>query len=99
MRFEGKDFQEAAKVFELRRKAEPYESMWLVELVKVYQQTNSTSKLMEVLIDLAPIEADNLEVRRTLAKLLGEAGRHADRRFRRCNRLCAQDAQRHRGTG
>jgi tetratricopeptide (TPR) repeat protein len=78
LRFEGKEYQEAAKVFEQGRKAEPYESTWLVELVKVYQQTKSTSKLIEVLIDLAPIDADNLDVRRTLAKLLIEAGRNAD---------------------
>jgi tetratricopeptide (TPR) repeat protein len=78
MHFEGKEYQAAAQVFEQGRKAQPYESAWLVELFKIYQQNNDTAKLIGVLIDLAPMEADNLDVRRTLAKLLTDAGRHAD---------------------
>jgi tetratricopeptide (TPR) repeat protein len=78
LRFEGGEYQAAARVFEQGRKAEPYKSTWLVELAKVYKQTNESSKLIGVLIELAPMEADDLGIRRTLAKMLNDAGRHAE---------------------
>jgi uncharacterized protein HemY len=78
LQFEAKKFSEAGRTYELGRKAEPYESTWLVELAKVYRQTNEDEKLTSVLKDLAPTNADDLEVRRKLAELLAKAGQHAE---------------------
>jgi len=78
LRFEAKEYDAAARVFELGRKAEPYDNAWLIELSKVYRATNNSEKLIGVLIDLAPTDADDLESRRLLAQLLAKAGRHAE---------------------
>src|SRR5262249_21151734 len=78
LQFEGKNFADAARTYELGRKAEPYESTWLVELSKVYNQTKEEAKLIDVLKDLAPTNADDLATRRKLAELLGKAGRQAE---------------------
>lgn len=78
LQFEAKKFDDAARTYELGRKAEPYEDTWLVELAKVYGQTKDDEKLIGVLKDLAPKDADALEVRRKLAQLLSQAGRHAE---------------------
>jgi tetratricopeptide (TPR) repeat protein len=76
--FESKEYQAAGEVFEKGRKVEPDQSSWLIELVKVYRETNQTAKLIGVLTDLAPMEADDLGIRRMLAKLLNEAGKFPD---------------------
>ena len=76
--FENKKFTEAAEVYELGRKAEPYESTWLVELGKAYTQGKNDAKLIDVLKELAPTNADDLSVRRKLAELLAKAGKHAE---------------------
>src|SRR5262249_11698493 len=76
--FEGKKFPEAARTYELGRKAQPYESVWLVELAKVYNQLKDEAKLIDVLKDLAPTNADDLATRRKLAELLAKAGRDAE---------------------
>jgi tetratricopeptide (TPR) repeat protein len=76
--FEGRELQAAARAYEQGRKAEPYESTWLVELAKIYRETKDDTRLIEVLTDLAPIMPDALDVRRMLAQALAKAGRHAD---------------------
>jgi tetratricopeptide (TPR) repeat protein len=78
LQFEAKKFGEAARTYELGRQAEPYESTWLVELSKVYNQLKDEAKLIGVLKDLAPTNADDLATRRKLAELLEKAGRHAE---------------------
>jgi len=78
LRLEAKEYDAAARIFELGRKAEPYESTWLIELSKVYSATNNSQKLIDVLIDLAPANADDLESRRLLAQVLAKAGRHGE---------------------
>jgi tetratricopeptide (TPR) repeat protein len=78
LQFEAKKFAEAAQTFELGHKAEPYESTWLVELAKCYNQGKNDAKLIDVLKDLAPTNADDLATRRKLAELLAKAGRHAE---------------------
>ena len=45
----GKGLRE---MYELGRKAEPYESKWLIELARVYGQTDDKAKLIAVLKDL-----------------------------------------------
>src|SRR5262249_34029048 len=76
--YDAKDFGKAAEVFELGRKAEPYENSWLLELARVYAQTGDKEKQVGVLKDLVPTDADDLEHRKLLAKLLLEAGKQAE---------------------
>jgi cellulose synthase operon protein C len=78
LRFESKEYSAAARIFEQGRKAVPYDSTWLIELSKIYRATSDTEKLISVLIDLTPTDADDLESRRLLAQLLTKAGRHAE---------------------
>ena len=78
LRFEAKEYDAAAVIFELGRKAEPYDNTWLIELAKCYRANSNSSKLIGVLIDLAPTDADNLECRRLAAQLLAKEGRHAE---------------------
>jgi len=61
--YETKDFNKAARMFELARKAEPLDSKWLVELA---------------LEQLVPTDADDLDSRRKLAQLLAEAERYTE---------------------
>lgn len=78
MYFDGKSLVKAADTFELGRKAEPQDSKWLIELAKVYGQAGNKEKLTAVLKDLAPTDADDLDVRKRLASLLLEAGQAAE---------------------
>jgi tetratricopeptide (TPR) repeat protein len=76
--YDGMEFAKAAEIFELGRKVEPYENEWLLRLVRVYAQTGDKDKQIEALKDLVPTDADDLEHRKRLARLLSEAGRHAE---------------------
>ena len=76
--FNGKEPVKAVKMYELGRKAEPYENSWLIELAKIYRETKKDDKLIGVLIDLVPTDADSLDSRRLLAQLMLKAGRHAE---------------------
>jgi len=60
------------------RKLEPREPAWLIQLARAYNQAGDTGKLIDVLKDLVPTDADDLITRRKLAQLLSEAGRHAE---------------------
>jgi tetratricopeptide (TPR) repeat protein len=75
--YESKQFAKAADIFESGRKARPYESEWLTELARVYTQTGEHDKLIQVLKDLVPTDADELDLRKRLAQLLRDAGRFA----------------------
>src|SRR5262249_27498468 len=55
-----------------------YETRWLVELAKVYARSGKDAKLIDVLKDLAPTDADSLATRKKLAELLLKAGKFAD---------------------
>jgi hypothetical protein len=44
----------------------------------VYSQSKDEAKLIDVLKEVAPTNADDLGVRRKLAELLSKAGRHAE---------------------
>jgi tetratricopeptide (TPR) repeat protein len=78
MYYEAKDFAQAARIFELGRQSEPYESKWLTELARVYAQTGDKDKQIGALKELVPTDADDLETRKRLARLLLDAGRHAE---------------------
>ncbi|HEV3256806.1 MAG TPA: tetratricopeptide repeat protein [Gemmataceae bacterium] len=76
--FEGKDFRKAARMYELAHQAEPYESKWLTELAKVYVHSGDKDKQIKVLKELVPTDADDLDSRKRLARLLEDTGRHAE---------------------
>jgi tetratricopeptide (TPR) repeat protein len=78
MQFEAKKFAEAAKTLELGRKLQPYEESWLVQLARVYAQTDDQDKLIDVLKAVAPTDPDDLATRRKLSQMLLKAGRHAE---------------------
>lgn len=76
--YNASQFDKAGEVFELGRKAEPFERQWLVELARVYAQTGARDKQAAVLEALVPTDADDFENRRRLAKLLLEMNRAAE---------------------
>jgi tetratricopeptide (TPR) repeat protein len=78
MYYDAGEFPKAAEVFELGRKAEPYEGEWLQQLARVYAQTGDKDKQIAVLKDLVPTDADDLEHRQRLARMLLEAGQPAE---------------------
>jgi tetratricopeptide (TPR) repeat protein len=72
--YDGGEFKEAAEVYELGRKAQPHEPAWLRELARVYAQSEDKAKLIAVLKDLVPTDADDFDRRVRLARLLLEKG-------------------------
>jgi tetratricopeptide (TPR) repeat protein len=74
--YEGREVGKAVEMFELGRKAEPFDATWLVELQRAYAQQNNKNKLIDVYKELVPLEADNLAWRNRLAKLLLEQGKN-----------------------
>jgi tetratricopeptide (TPR) repeat protein len=93
--YEGEDYAKAAELFELGRKAEPYNSEWLTELARVYAQTNERDKQIGVLKELVPTDADDLEHRKRLAKMLLESGKpaEAERYAREALEIDVKDAE------
>jgi cellulose synthase operon protein C len=76
--YDASDFKTAAEMFELGRKADPADREWLEELARVYAQTNETKKQISGLRDLIPQDADDLDRRIRLSRLLGEQGQNAE---------------------
>ena len=76
--FDAAKFDKAAELLERARKAEPYESKWMAELVRVYAQNGDKEKHVKLLTELAPTDADDIDVRKELAKLLLDLGKHAE---------------------
>jgi tetratricopeptide (TPR) repeat protein len=76
--YEAEEFEKAAEIYEQARKAEPTKGKWLAQLVRVYAQMNNKTKLIAVLEELVPQDADEFDMRLRLAKLLLETGK-ADR--------------------
>ena len=65
-------------MYELGRKAEPYEKKWLEGLAKSYADAGDKAKQIDILKELVPLDADDLANRRRLAQLLIDAGKPAD---------------------
>ncbi|GIW83011.1 MAG: hypothetical protein KatS3mg105_4818 [Gemmatales bacterium] len=72
--YDSRRFAEAADIFEKARQHQPHQSYWLNQLVKVYAQTNRKEKLIEVYEAIVPMDADDLDSRKELARLLLETG-------------------------
>ncbi len=76
--YEAKDYAKSAQTFEIARKAEPLDSKWLVELARVYNQSGDRDSQINILRQLVPTDADDLDNRRRLAQLLVEAERYTE---------------------
>ena len=71
--YDASDLPHAARTWELGHKAEPWEPAWLERLARVYSQTGEKDKLVAVLKEYVPSDADDLEHRKRLARLLLES--------------------------
>src|SRR5262249_35474636 len=78
LQFEAKKFAEAARTFELARTVEPQETERMTQLARTYVHTKETDKRIEVLKELVPTNADDLETRKKLSELLLQAKRFAE---------------------
>lgn len=78
LRFEAKKYAAAAEIYELGYEAQPYDSQWLVQLIRCYRQTEDQDKLIDALKKLVPTDTDDLTNRRELAQLLLKANRPAE---------------------
>jgi tetratricopeptide (TPR) repeat protein len=76
--YDAGDFARAADLFEIGRKLDPNDRDWLQELARVYAQTKERDRQISVLIDRVPTDADDLDRRVRLARLLVEAGKHKE---------------------
>ena len=70
--------KQAAKLFEQGRKLEPYDAGWLTELARVYSQLEDSKAQIDVLQKLVRTDADDLDGRKRLARLLAAEGRYAE---------------------
>jgi Flp pilus assembly protein TadD len=68
----------AEEFYQRGQQAEPNDPSWLEDLARVYKQTGDAAKRIVVLEQLAPLDADDLPMRRELAEKLAAAGRWAD---------------------
>jgi predicted Zn-dependent protease len=78
MYYDASEFDKAAEVFELGRKAEPGEPAWPKLLVGVYSQAGDKAKLIGALKELVPTDADDFKGRLKLAQLLLDAKEPAE---------------------
>lgn len=72
------NLDEAARLYELARKDDPYHSKWIAGLARVHLRRNDRAALLEDLAKLAANDSDDLAVRRTLAEYHLKDGRHAE---------------------
>jgi tetratricopeptide (TPR) repeat protein len=76
--YDASEFDKAAQLFELGHKVEPLEPSWLMQLARVYAQKDEKAKLIAVLKELVPMDADELAQRLRLARLLLEENQAAE---------------------
>jgi tetratricopeptide (TPR) repeat protein len=69
MYFAAAKFDKAAALLERAREADPLNSQWLSELVRVYAQNGEKEKHVKLLAELAPTDADDIDVRKEAAQL------------------------------
>jgi tetratricopeptide (TPR) repeat protein len=78
LQYEEKNFSKAVEMFELGRKAEPYDNQWLTDLVKTYAQAGEKEKQAEAMARLLAADPDDLDGRKQLTRLLLDLGRPED---------------------
>ena len=62
------NLDEAVRLYELAREDDPYHSKWIAGLARVHLRQGDADALLEDLSKLAANDADNLDVRKTLAE-------------------------------
>lgn len=72
--YDAMEWARAGEVAEQGRKAEPFDSFWAEQLQRVYAQSGNKQKLIGILKELVLADADELDRRKRLARLLDEAG-------------------------
>src|SRR5262249_32997841 len=77
MYYDASEFAKAAELFELGRQAEPHDPKWAVQRARAYAQTGDKKKQIVALKDLVATDADDLDHRKRLSRLLSETGDHA----------------------
>jgi tetratricopeptide (TPR) repeat protein len=77
LKMKAGDLDEAERLYELARKDDPYHSKWIAGLARVHLRQGDKEKLLADLARLAENDADDLDVRRTLAQQHLELG-HAE---------------------
>jgi len=70
----AKKFDEAARLYTLGRKRQPANQRWLKGLARVYLATDDEENLVDLLEQLARLNADDVQVRKKLAQLAATAG-------------------------
>jgi cellulose synthase operon protein C len=99
--FESSDFAKAAEMFELGRRAEPYENKWLSELVRTYAQAGDTERRISVLKDVILNDSDDIDSRKQLTRLLLDNSQapEAERVARQALEIDVIDPEAHRCLG
>lgn len=94
LHFDAGRAEEAAALFEKGRAAEPTEPGWLDELAKVYKHLEENEKRLAVLQDLAPLNPDDIDIRREMAEAFVAAKKYpiAERWAREALEIDAGDA-------
>jgi len=77
LRYDASDLAGAIDMFELGRKADPYDPEYLTDLMRAYAQQGDKAKLINILEELVPLNADDFDKRLRLARLCAEAGQWA----------------------
>jgi tetratricopeptide (TPR) repeat protein len=72
--YESKEFAKAASLYERAHQRQPYEAKWLVQLLRIHTQTGNKAEQIRTLKQLAPIDGDDLDTRKKLARMLSDAG-------------------------
>jgi tetratricopeptide (TPR) repeat protein len=72
--YDAHEWDKAAEIFDLGHKVEPFQPDWLKQLARVYAQKDEKPKLIAALKELVPTDADDLEQRLRLARLLLDSG-------------------------
>jgi tetratricopeptide (TPR) repeat protein len=78
MYYESRDFGRAAGLYERARQVQPHEVKWLSELLRVHTQAGNKDKQIEVLKKLVPTDADDLDMRKRLGRMLFEEHKYAE---------------------
>ena len=92
---DARDFAKAAQLFEAGRKAEPLENEWPQQLARVYALSGDKDKLIDVLKALVPTDADQLDWRKRLTRLLLDKENYAEAETyaRMCLEIDVADAE------
>lgn len=73
LHYDAMNWARAVELFKLGRTAEPFDTSWDEQLARVYAQTNEKKELIGVLRKLVESDADDIDRRKRLARLLDES--------------------------